>query len=105
MSEIFPLVDVTLVFLLVAVGIFGSLAVQSRSVRSFQFQVAIIILVWIAGEIVDITGEVGLIELSTFDDLPAIIHMVAMVLIAVVFWLRFYYAKLSGRRLIDDVYE
>lgn len=105
MSEIFVLGDITLVLLLVAVGIFGSLAVQSKSVRSFQFQIAMILIIWIAGEIVDISGEMGLLVLSNFEMLPSIIHMVAMILISVVFWLRFYYAKRSGKRLSEELYD
>jgi len=105
MSEVFVLGDLTLVLLLVAVGIFGSLAVQSKSVRSFQFQIAMILIIWIAGEIVDISGDMGLLQLTNFEILPSIIHMIAMILISVVFWLRFYYAKRSGKRLADDLYE
>lgn len=105
MSEISPLGDITLVLLLIAVGIFGSLAVQSKSVKSFQFQIAIILIIWIGGEIVDISGEMGLIKLSSFEALPAVIHMIAMIMISVTFWLRFYYAKRSGKRLAEDLYE
>ena len=105
MSEVFVLADLTLVLLLVAIGIFGSLAVQSKSVKSFQFQIAIILIIWIAGEIVDISGEIGLLQLTNFEILPSIIHMIAMILISVVFWLRFYFAKRSGKKLADDLYE
>lgn len=105
MSEVFVLGDLTMILLFIAVGIFGSLAVQSKSVRSFQFQIAMILIIWIAGEIVDISGDMGLIQLTDFETLPAIIHMIAMILISVVFWLRFYYAKRKGKRLTDDLYE
>ena len=105
MSEIFILGDITLVLLLIAVGIFGSLAVQSKSVKSFQFQIAVILIIWIVGEIVEISGEMGMIQLSSFEELPAVIHMIAMIMISVTFWLRFYFAKRSGKRLADDLYE
>ncbi|MDH3502360.1 MAG: hypothetical protein OEL69_07635 [Nitrosopumilus sp.] len=105
MSEVFLLGDLTLVLLLIAVGIFGSLAVQSKNARSFQFQIAIILIIWITGEIVDILGDMGLLQLTNFEILPSIIHMIAMILISVVFWLRFYYAKRSGKRLTDELYE
>ena len=105
MSEISLLGDITLVLLLVAVGIFGSLAVQSKSVKSFQFQIAIILIIWIVGEIVDISGDMGMIQLDGFEELPAVIHMISMILISVVFWLRFYFAKRSGKKLADNLYE
>ena len=105
MSEIFILGDITLVLLLIAIGIFGSLAVQSKSVKSFQFHTAVILIIWIAGEIVDISGEMGMVQLGSFEELPSVIHMIAMIMISVTFWLRFYYAKRSGKRLADDLYE
>jgi len=105
MTDISPMGDVTLVLLLVAMGIFGSIAVQSKSVKSFQFQISIILIIWIAGEIVDISGEMGILHLGSFEELPSVIHMIAMILISVTFWLRFYFAKRSGKRLADDLYE
>ena len=105
MSDIFILGDITLVLLLVAVGNFGSIAIKSKSVKSFQFQIAIILIIWIAGEIVDISGEMGILQLSSFEELPAVIHMTAMILISIVFWLRFYFAKRSGKKLVDDLFE
>jgi bacteriorhodopsin len=105
MTEISPMGDITLVLLLVAIGIFGSLAVQSKNVKIFQFQISIILIIWIAGEIVDILGEMGLLQLGNFEELPSVIHMIAMIMISVTFWLRFYYAKRSGKRLADDLYE
>ena len=105
MSEAFAFGDLTFVLLLVAIGIFGSLAVQSKSIKSFQFQISIILIVWIAGEIVDISGNLGLLQLTNFEELPSIIHMIAMIMISVVFWLRFYYAKKSGKKIVDELYE
>jgi hypothetical protein len=105
MSEHFVFGDVTFVLLLVAIGIFGSLAVQSKSVTSFQFQIAMILIVWIVGEIVEVSGEMGLIHLESFEELPSVIHMIAMIMISIVFWLRFYYAKRSGKKFVDELYE
>ena len=105
MSEHFVFGDLTLVLLLIAVGIFGSLAVQSKSIRSFQFQIAMILIIWIGGEIVEISGDMGVLQLEGFEELPSIIHMIAMIMISVVFWLRFYYAKRSGKKFVDELYE
>ena len=105
MSEHFVFGDTTFVLLLVAIGIFGSLAVQSKSVKSFQFQISMILIIWIVGEIVEISGDMGLIHLESFEELPSVIHMIAMIMISIVFWLRFYYAKRSGKKLVDELYE
>ena len=105
MSEFLILSEISLVLLFVAIGIFGSLAIQSKSVKSFQFQVAMIIIIWILGEIVDVSDDVGLISLDEFDSLPSLIHMSAMLLIGIVFWLRYYFAKMQGKKLVDDLYD
>jgi hypothetical protein len=105
-SDISPFVsDITLILLLISIGIFGSLAVQARNLKSFQFHVSIIVIVWIVGEIVDISNEISLINLVEFERLPEVIHLSAMVLMGLVFWLRFYFAKRSGRKLIDEIYD
>lgn len=97
--------NLTLILLFVAVGIFGSLAVQSKSIKSFQFHITLIILIWIVGQIMSQTDNFGIVELHALDILPAILHMIAMALIGIVFWLRYYYSRLSGRKLIDDVFD
>lgn len=105
MNEFSLLSEIVLILLFVAIGIFGSLAIQSKSVKSFQFQVSIIIIIWILGEIVEISHDVGLISLEKFDSLPSLIHMSAMLLIGIVFWLRYYFAKRQGKRVVDDLYD
>ena len=105
MTEIFILGNVTPVLLIVALGIFVFLAIQSKNVKSFQFQIAVILIIWIAGEIVDVFGKMDILKISNFEPLPSIIHMIAMILIGVVFWARFYYSKRRGRTLSEDLYE
>ncbi|MGQ0792127.1 MAG: hypothetical protein ACT4NJ_07915 [Nitrosopumilaceae archaeon] len=97
--------DITLILLMISVGIFGSLAVQARSLKSFQFHISLIVIVWIVGEIIGISNQIGLIELVEFESLPEIIHLLAMVLIGLVFWMRFYFAKRSGKKLIEEIYD
>jgi len=43
--------NITVILLLVALGIFVWLVVRSKSIRSFQFQMSIFLVVWILGEI------------------------------------------------------
>ena len=54
MMVISPVLDIvsnfTLYLLFVALGIFVWLAWRSRSVKSFQFQISIFLLIWIGGE-------------------------------------------------------
>ncbi|MFQ5476422.1 MAG: hypothetical protein ACE5DT_05255 [Nitrosopumilus sp.] len=102
-EDLIPIMgDFTLILLLIAIGIFGSLAIQSRSLKSFQFHISIIVIIWIVAEVIDISNDMGIIE---FQSLSHFIHLAAMVLIGITFWLRFYYAKRSGRKIVEDIYD
>jgi len=103
MTWFLALVTPTLILLFVALVIFGYLAVRSRMVKSFQFQISIIILVWITSEIVGNLIESSVLDIPTPKDLYLWIHLVSMIAISVTFWLRFYYSKRAGRRFIDEV--
>jgi hypothetical protein len=103
MTWFLALATPTVILLFVALTIFGYLAIRSRNIRNFQFQISMIILVWITSEIIG-----NLIESSAFDtpipkDIGLWIHLISMTAISVTFCLRFYYSKRAGRRFIDDV--
>jgi hypothetical protein len=90
--------------LLVALGIFVWLAVRSRNIRSFQFQISIFIIIWILGEITGILQDNGIIVLSALHgDVGLEIHVISMVFFSMMLWLRFYYSKRSGKKMIEDV--
>jgi len=96
--------NVTLILLLGALSIFVWLAVRSRDIRSFQFQIAIFIVIWILGQVVDILQDSGNIVLpSILDDIALEIHVVSLVFLSIMMWLRFYYSKRSGKRTIEDL--
>ena len=73
--------DFTLYLLFTGLGIFGWLAWRSHSVKSFQFQISMFLLVWIVGEFVSTLHEVGLFNFPhEFHDRPdgaALQHPVA----------------------------
>ena len=104
-ADLFSFVEseVILIMLTVAIGIFASIALQSRKIKSFQFQMSIIIMIWIAGEIVGVLAKNGILDLSTFEGVGYQIHLVSMIAISAIFWLRFYYAKREGKKFIDEI--
>lgn len=104
-SELFTFVtsEITLVMLVVAISIFTGLALQSRKIKSFQFQMSIIIMIWILGETVGVLAKNGILELNTFEGVGHQIHLVSMIAIGAVFWLRFYHAKRQGKKFIDEI--
>ena len=97
----------TIILLFVALSIFICLAVRSRGITTFQFQIAIFILIWILGEIIGVLQEYQIIMLSPFfDQLPDIslqIHLSSMIFLSVMLWIRFYYSERRQKKLIDEL--
>ena len=89
--------SITTLLLLVALGIFVWLAVRSRNIRSFQFQISIFIIIWILGEITGILQNNGITVLSGLQgDVGLEIHVISMVFFSMMLWFRYYYSKRSG---------
>ena len=101
---LFVMNNLTTMMLFGALGIFVWLAVISKNVRTFQFQISIFIIIWILGEIVGILRDSGIIVLSTIQgDIGLEIHVVSMFFFSIMLWLRFYSSQKSGRKIIEDV--
>src|SRR5215831_10604399 len=95
---------VTVILLLAALSIFVWLAVLSRNIKSFQFQISIFIVIWVSGQVVGILQDSGIIVLSPLlGDISLEIHVVSLVFLSIMIWLRFYYSERSGRRIIEDL--
>lgn len=87
-------------------GIFVWLAMRSKNIRSFQFQISVFIIIWILGEIAGILQDNGIIVLSTVQgDIGLEIHVVSMIFFSIMLWLRFYYSERNGRKIIEDVVD
>jgi hypothetical protein len=96
--------NVTLILLLGALSIFVWLTARSRDIRSFQFQISIFIVIWILGQVVGILQDSGIIVLSpTLDEIGLEIHVVSLVFLSIMMWVRFYYSERSGKRIVEDL--
>jgi hypothetical protein len=97
----------TIILLFIALSIFIWLAVRSRGITTFQFQIAIFILIWILGEILGVLQECQIIILSPFfnrlPDISLQIHLSSMIFLSVMLWIRFYYSERRQKKLIDDL--
>ena len=97
----------TIILLFIALSIFIWLAVRSRGITTFQFQIAIFILIWILGEILGVLQEYQIIILSPFfnrlPDISLQIHLSSMIFLSVMLWVRFYYSERRQKKLIDDL--
>jgi bacteriorhodopsin len=101
----FSLDSLTLVLLLIALGIFVWLTARSRNIKSFQFQISMFILIWITGEIVDLLGEEGVVELFSTSEIGMYVHVLAMAMFSAMLWIRFYLSQKSGKRIADALQE
>jgi uncharacterized membrane protein SirB2 len=97
--------NLTLVLLVIALGIFVWLTARSRNIKSFQFQISMFILIWITGEIVDLLGEEGVIELFSTSEIGMYVHVLAMAMFSGMLWVRFYLSEKSGKRIADTLQE
>ena len=96
--------SITTMLLLIALGMFVWLAVRSKNIKSFQFQISIFIIIWISGEIAGILQDSGIIVLSLVQgDIGLEIHVVSMVFFSMMLWLRYYYSERSGKKMIEDI--
>jgi hypothetical protein len=97
----------TIILLFIALSIFIWLAVRSRGITTFQFQISIFILIWILGEIIGVLQEYQIVILSPFFNwLPNIslqIHLSSMIFLSVMLWTRFYHSERGQKKLIDDL--
>ena len=95
--------SITLILLLATLCAFVLLAARSKDIRSFHFQISIFIIIWVSGQIVDILQESGIIVLSPLQgDIGLEIHVISLVFLSIMLWVRFYYSERSMRRIIED---
>jgi hypothetical protein len=92
----------TIVLLLAALSIFVWLAARSKSIKSFQFQISVFIIIWVLGGIAYILQDSGTIEVSPLQgDIGLEIIVVSVTFLSIMMWLRFYYSQRSRKRMIE----
>jgi len=94
--------NITLILLIVSLGIFGTLAVQSRKIKSFQFQMSVFIMIWISSEIIGVLARAEILNISIYESVGHQIHLASMVAISIIFWMRFYLSR-KGNKFIDEI--
>ena len=95
--------DLTLILLVVSTGIFGYLAVKSRNLRAFQFQISVFVLIWISGEVANVLIQTGIVVFPAFlQEIGYELHVASMVFFAFFIYARYLYAYRRGREILDD---
>jgi hypothetical protein len=95
--------DITLILSLVPFIIFVWLAVRSKSIKNFQFQIFVFIAVYILGEIIENN------RIAIFSGLPSDIgpqiHVGSAIFFTIMIWLRFYYTEKSRKNMVESSIE
>ena len=73
----------TLWGILVSGIIFTRLALKSKSLASFRFQLSTFMLVWVGSEIPHVLQTLGVLAVGSFDDLGLALHMISMGIFAI----------------------
>ncbi|HEY7572581.1 MAG TPA: hypothetical protein VH796_14535 [Nitrososphaeraceae archaeon] len=85
--------NITPMLLVIALGIFIRLAIISKSIKTFQFQISVFIIIWILGEIAGILRDIGILRLTSVQsEIGLEIHVISMVFFSLMLWFRFYYS-------------
>jgi hypothetical protein len=96
--------SITIILLLGALGIFVWLAARSKNIRSFQFQLSIFIIIWILGDMVGILHDNGIVVFSALQsEVGSGIHVVSMVFLSLMLWLRYYYSERGSKKMVEDL--
>jgi hypothetical protein len=96
--------DLVLILLLCCIVLFGYLALKSRNLKSFQFQISVFILIWISGEIANVLLYNEIISLPyALQEIGYEIHFGSMVFFAIFLYARYYFSTGRGKQLIENV--
>lgn len=95
--------DITLWLLVGAIAIFVYLSARSRSVKSFQFQISIFILIYIAGEMADLLQKDAYIQFIKSENFGLAVHVSAMAFFCLLILLRYYSSAAKGKKIIDNI--
>jgi hypothetical protein len=92
--------DITFILSLIPLIIFVWLAIRSKSIKAFQFQISIFIAVYILGEIIE-NNRIAIFSVLP-PDIGSQIHVGSAIFFTIMIWFRFYYAGKRGKKMIES---
>jgi hypothetical protein len=92
--------DITFILSLIPLVIFVWLAVRSKSIKTFQFQISIFIAVYILGEIIE-NNRIAIFSVLP-PDIGSQIHIGSAIFFSIMVWFRFYYAEKSRKNMVES---
>jgi hypothetical protein len=92
--------DITFILSLIPLVIFVLLAIRSKSIKAFQFQISIFIAVYILGEIIE-NNRIAIFS-TLPPDIGSQIHVGSAIFFTIMVWFRFYYADKRGKKMVES---
>ena len=92
--------DITFILSLISFIIFVWLALRSKSIKAFQFQISIFIAVYILGEIIE-NNRIAIFS-TLPPDIGSQIHIGSAIFFTIMVWFRFYYAEKRGKKMVES---
>jgi hypothetical protein len=92
--------DITFILSLIPLVIFVWLAIRSKSIKAFQFQISIFIAVYILGEILE-NNRIAIFS-TLPPDIGSQIHVGSAIFFTIMVWFRFYYADKRGKKMVES---
>ena len=92
--------DITFILSLILFIIFVWLALRSKSIKAFQFQISIFIAVYILGEIIE-NNRIAIFS-TLPPDIGSQIHIGSAIFFTIMVWFRFYYAEKRGKKMVES---
>ena len=92
--------DITFILSLIPLVIFIWLAIRSKSIKAFQFQISIFIAVYILGEIIE-NNRIAIFS-TLPPDIGSQIHIGSAIFFTIMVWFRFYYAEKRGKKMVES---
>jgi hypothetical protein len=99
---LYSISDITTILTLIPLIIFLWLSIKSKSIKSFQFQIFVFILLYFVGQIMENNNNRIHIFSILSPNLGSQIHVIAAVFLTIVIWLRFYYSERRKKKMMDN---
>jgi hypothetical protein len=97
---LYSMSDITFILSLIPLVIFVWLAVRSKSIKTFQFQISIFIAVYILGEIIE-NNSIAIFS-ALPPDIGSQIHIGSAIFFTIMIWFRFHYAEKSRKNMVES---
>jgi len=94
--------DITTALTLIPLMIFMWLSIKSRSIKSFQFQIFVFIILYFIGQLIENNNNRIFIFSILTPAMGSLIHVIAAIFLAIMIWARFYCSEPRKKKMMDN---